>query len=588
MTAIVVPASEPQIAELLGDPGAAEALAAGLYKAATPFETFSERASDERLISGWKGYAYEAYRDAAGSAGPEHDAMHQSVRRVARAVTFYADTLQTLKRDRDDLRDRKQRLDADRTDLLAVIEAAVDPSASSIADLQARARDLTSRYRDLITDHDSWCRRVTDNEDQLRQSLASAKGLEGALSSTGGATQDATDAMNQPGAPGNGSTPAEVKSWWDGLSAEERAAVTAAYPETIGSADGLPASARDDANRILLDDDLATLEDKEADGTLTADEKKQLTNARAARDGLHRAENYIDPTTGTKPGGTLWLYDPTAFDGDGRVAVAVGDMDTADDVAVFTPGIKSEMTDTDFYTDKMTNVYESARYNGDGSSVAAMFWLGYDAPTGPTDPATLTEGRAEDGGRRLSDALDGLRASRPDDPHLTAIGHSYGSTTTAYAAADDDFAADDVVLIGSPGAGPAENADQLSVGSGHVYVGRDSRDGVAMLGDEGWVGKGPIGLGTDPSSEGFGATRFEAEDIDRSNLPNFGDAHGSYLDDDTESLYNIGKIVDGHGEDVERAEQSYDPWYSGAVDPESDRDPTANEPGRSDTGPDAD
>lgn len=60
-----------------------------------------------------------------------------------------------------------------------------------------------------------------------------------------------------------------------------------------------------------------------------------------------------------------------------------------------------------------------------------------------------------------------------------------------------------------------------------------------------------------------------------------------YLDDDTESLYSIGKIVDGHGSDVEEAKQSYDPWWGGAIDPEWGREPTANEPGRSDTGPDA-
>lgn len=390
--------------------------------------------------------------------------------------------------------------------------------------------------------------------------------------------------MDRPGAPGGGATPEEVRAWWDSLSEAEREAVVAAYPHLIGPADGLPAGARDEANRILLDDDLATLSAKEEDGTISDDERQVLDNAHATEEALAQADTLEDPITGETVGGTLWLYDPAAFDGDGRVAVAVGDLDTATDVAVFTPGITTEMEDVGKYTTQMSNLYEATRYTGDGSSVATMFWLGYDAPTGPTDWATLTEGRAEDGGERLADAFDGLRASRADHPaHLTAVGHSYGSTTTSYAAGDFDLAADDVVLIGSPGAGPADHAGDFGVGEDNVYVGRDSRDLVAVLGDEGWVGKGGLGLGTDPSSEEFGATRFEAEDVDRAWHRNTGDAHGSYLDHDTESLYNIARVVDGHGDAVVDADHSHDPWYSGPVDPEWDREPTADEAGRSDT-----
>lgn len=251
---------------------------------------------------------------------------------------------------------------------------------------------------------------------------------------------------------------------------------------------------------------------------------------------------------------------------------------------MFTPGIKTDMGDTERYTSDMINLYESARYNGDGSSVATMFWLGYDAPFGATDTATLSKGRADDGGENLADAIDGLRASRSDDPaHLTAIGHSYGSTTTAYAFGEHGAKADDVVLIGSPGAGPADRASDLGVGEDHVYVGRNSRDGVAFLGDEGWIGKGPIGLGTDPSSEDFEATRFEAEDTGRGDNRDFGDSHGSYLEPDSESLYNIGRIVDGQGGDVNDADPGADPWWRTARDPEWDRDPTQDIPGRSDT-----
>lgn len=584
-TVIEVPASQPAVVRKpQGDAAEADVLAESLYTAAARYEEVGDEAGQLQALAGWYGTAYDAYLAATKDVATEHSAMAHTVRRVGRSVTSYADTLRDLLRDWEVVVEVKSTLDERRRTLLADIEATTDPSENDIAALRERSVDLRADYYELVTDHDALHRRARENEDLLRQAFQAGTSLDDALSAEGGRPQVAQDAMAEPGAPGTGASPEEVNAWWEGLSEAEREAVIAAYPHLVGPADGLPAGVRDEANRILLDDDLASLGAKDEDGTISEDERGILDNAESAQEALAEADQTVDPLTGESVPGSLWLYDPGAFDGDGRVAVAVGDLDTATDVAVMTPGISTDMGDAPKYAGYMGNLYEATRYNGDGSSVATMFWLGYDAPTGPFDPATATEGRAEDGGERLADAFDGLRASREDDPaHMTAIGHSYGSTATSYAAGDFDLPADDVVLIGSPGAGPADHAGDFSVGEDHVYVGRDSRDLVATLGDEGWVGKGGIGLGTDPSSEDFGATRFEAEDVNRSWHINTGDAHGSYLNHDTESLYNIAQVVDGHGEDVNEADQSHDPWYSGPVDPEWDRDPTADEAGRSDT-----
>ena len=584
-TVIEVPPSEPaQVRRPEGDAGGADSLAEQLYTASGRYEEMADEAGQLQVLGAWFGTAYDTYLEKSQRVATEHDAMARTVERVGRAVTAYADTLRDLTRDWEQQVDRKTALDGRRRQLLADIEATIDPSEDVVAALRERSVDLRADYSELVTDHDALQRRTRENEDLLRQAFQAGTSLDDALSDDGGVPPVAQDAMSRPGAPGTGASPEEVKAWWDGLSEAEREAVVAAYPTLVGSADGLPAGARDEANRITLDDDVATLSSKEADGTLSSEEERVLDNATATQEALADADALTDPLTGDPVGGTLWLYDPAAFDGDGRVAVALGDLDTATDVAVMTPGITTEMDDVGTYAGKMTNLYEATRYTGDGSSVATMFWLGYDAPTGAFDGATLTEGRAEDGGERLADAFDGLRASRADDPaHLTAIGHSYGSTATSYAAGDFDLAADDVVLIGSPGAGPADEAGDFSVGDGHVYVGRDSRDAVATLGDEGWVGKGGLGLGTDPSSEDFGATRFDAERVDRGHTIWLGDAHSSYLNHDTESLYNIAQVVDGHGDAVNEADQSHDPWYSGAVDPEWDRDPTSDVRGESQT-----
>jgi pimeloyl-ACP methyl ester carboxylesterase len=237
--------------------------------------------------------------------------------------------------------------------------------------------------------------------------------------------------------------------------------------------------------------------------------------------------------------------------------------------------------------DEAVNVYQPAVYNGDGSPVASMMWLGYDAPDGPTDSATRTEGRAEDGGGQFADAVDGLRASRPyDDAHLTAIGHSYGSTTVPHAATDHGIDVDDIVLVGSPGAGGGvDHASDLGAGADHVYVGRNSGDIVGALGDHGWVGGGTLGgagLGNDPSEDDFGAKRFEAEDPTRSGWHRGTAQHERYFEPDSESLYNIGRVVDGSGH-VNPADHTSDPWYGPPEDPEIDREPTFDERGRSNT-----
>ncbi len=586
MTDVVidVPVSRPTLERPQGDAGGADSLATTLYRAASRYEDLSDEATQlGDLSSAWWGDAYEAYRDAAGGASDDHARMSETVRRVGRAVSAYADNLREHKRTYDDLVEAKSSADSDRTQLLEDVRAATDVTDAQITALQQRASALDGRYRDLVTDHDALQRQVRQNEDTLRQAFVAGTSLTGALSADGGIPSAAQDAMSKPGAPGDGATPAQVAAWWEGLSEAEQEAVVAAYPQTLGGADGLPAGARNEANRLLIEDDVARLEAKEDDGTLTPLETRMLENARKTQEALEDADGFTDPTTGETPGGQLWLYDPSAYDGDGRVAVAIGDLDTADDVAVMTPGINTDMTSVTGYVGDIANLYESTTYQGDGSSVATMFWLGYDAPHGPTDPATIGSGTAEDGGGRLADAVDGLRASRVADPaNMTAIGHSYGSTTTSYAAVDHGLDVDRVALIGSPGAGPADSADDFSVGADDLYVGRNSRDGVAFLGDEGGY-HNPGGLGRDPSYDDFGATRFEAENIDRTDHRNFDQDHGAYFDVDSESLYNLGRIVDGDVGDVNEAPGTTDPWWRWADDDEGERDPSSNEAGRSDT-----
>ena len=54
----------------------------------------------------------------------------------------------------------------------------------------------------------------------------------------------------------------EVARWWNDLNVFQRAAVLAVTPSAIGNLDGVPAWARDQANRQLLASDLERLDDR--------------------------------------------------------------------------------------------------------------------------------------------------------------------------------------------------------------------------------------------------------------------------------------------------------------------------------------
>jgi hypothetical protein len=296
---IQIPASEPTIRRPPGSPDAIDAVARTLYAAAGRYEEFDDLATTAKVVSGWYGDAYEAYAGAAGRAASEHATMAATLTRVAHVCSAHSDTLTDLQRDCDALVDTKVWLDGSRDHLIADVDAAKDATPEEVSALQDRAQTLRTEYRTLVLDHDALQRKVRANEDLMRAAFEGATVLTEIFAPGGTADPLASGAMGKPGAPGTGASATAVAEWWSTLTAAEKEAVIAGYPDVIGNADGLPADARDQANRICLDGDLDTLESKEADGTISSLEQKTLDNARAAwtRPGGHlrRPHHRRDP-----------------------------------------------------------------------------------------------------------------------------------------------------------------------------------------------------------------------------------------------------------------------------------------------------
>ena len=486
--------------------------------------------------------------------------------------------LTELLRRYEDLVEHRGSIDSRRSELVREIDASVDIDDAEVAEFRDRARAVAGDIDTLTADDDQLQLEVREAETAMQAAFRTADSLQKARNQAACRPDPADDAMRKSGSPLlKGSSARDVKRWWDALSDGERTSVISAYPDVIGSADGVPVAHRDRANRLLLDLDLEALTLLDQRGELPRRAQRTLENARAARAAVDQGAALTDPVTGEHLHPMVFLYDPRAFGGDGRVAISLGDPDTADNVSVLVPGFGTAGGSASGQIDRADSIYQTVRFEAPNHSVASMMWIGYDAPSGSDAAGVTGEGRARDGGALLANSIDGLRASREGSgAHLTVVGHSYGSTTTGHAASDHGLHVDDLVVVGSPGLGDeVDHAADLGIGADHVWVGKNSSDPVAMLGDTGTVNGGVVGLGpgNDPAEDRFGAYRFRAESLTRGSvLPDMAD-HSKYFDPTSEAARNIGLVISGHYNDVSGAAHVHDPWLGKAQDPEGHRHP---------------
>lgn len=356
--------------------------------------------------------------------------------------------------------------------------------------------------------------------------------------------------------------PAERKKWWDGLSDEQRQEYLKVAPDLIGDLDGIPAVVRDEANRNYLPvliDDLARQGGDEAKTKLNA-----LRMIQEKLNGPSHPPMYLLGIGG---------------EGNGRAIVSYGNPDTSRNVSAYVPGFGTKLN-KDFVEETMKRAEDTALGAQEvDPSTASIIWLGYDAPQSVD---VMSRDNAQRGAPTYNEFMSGLSATNANkDPHVTAIGHSYGSLTVGTAAKEAGGipGVDDVILLGSPGV-DAQKATELGVGKEHVFVGAADNDPVTHLPTKaesylglsvGWALGGPEGVrtandffdvgnddvyfGKDPASEAFGAQRFLVDDGPRMVLEagKF-DAHSQYFDPerDRKSAENIAKIVGGRPEEIVR------------------------------------
>ncbi len=346
-----------------------------------------------------------------------------------------------------------------------------------------------------------------------------------------GATNAAAAAMKDLGLVDpyipDGKDPEKSAAWWKGLTTEQQEAYLALHPKEIGKLDGLPASVRDEANRLVLDEKLdAYRTGKPGDFGINEDEYKSRIAA------MEEIRRKLTASDGNPEQHRMFLLgiDPDVHNG--RAIVSTGNPDTSQHTAVFVPGTGTVLSGVPGQMDHIRRLQKAAEDKADDETVAVVSWLGYETPEWGDASVAFTD-RGDAGAPDLRNFTKGLRVAEGGNgvcSHLTVMAHSYGTYVVGAAARDGGVNADDILALGSPGMG-VDKASELNIDPKHVWVGTARDDFIReVAGDL----SGPA-----PQNMYFGAQNIR---IDTS-------GHGGYWDagpgGTSESLQNQGRIIAG-------------------------------------------
>ncbi len=335
----------------------------------------------------------------------------------------------------------------------------------------------------------------------------------------------------------------DVTSWWGGLPSDTQTALVAASPTLVGNLDGVPFDVRDRSNRAALRSTMAGLEN-----TIRTNPGRTIVeNARVQLRMLQSIASALG-STAASPRRSLLTLDT---DGQGKAAIVVGDIRTADYVSYLVPGmfftIENQMGD---WADAASTLYDEQRSwlallggPDQHKTVATVAWIGYHTPN-LTNVGGIQN--AEEGRDSLAHAIEGLQSLRSgNEPYTTVIAHSYGSTAALMALTEYSSHVDALALVGSPGS-PAKSVSQLHVEPGHVWVGDAAWDPIPHSSY----------FGSDPSSHDYGAKSMGVGgglDSLTGGILSGSIGHNEYFSAGTESMRNFALIAINQGQYVSGA-----------------------------------
>ena len=373
-------------------------------------------------------------------------------------------------------------------------------------------------------------------------------------------------------------SPSQNAAWWNSLPEERKKFLIDHCPDDIRHLDGLPAAARDQANRNALEgyvdangkkhqgaleDAKQAAENAKKDPNISGKERKQLTEKYEDLKAIHeQTANDVRASKGLAPAYLLdFNYDEEYHRT--TAIVSSGNPDTATHVSTLVPGIGTNVRgDLGKYVAANDRLRAQTAHAGvDPNNVATISYLGYVAPKndGFNNIQAADIGYANRAAPVLARFEEGLRANAEANHHKftnTLVTHSYGSTTGGKAAAlMAPGTIDRLILTGSPGGG-VDSIDEYNVPREHVYESSiPEGDAVQGIGPDAYYGKNPRHL------EGITHLSGDATDAkdywhllpeDVGHHARFGNAlahaianHMLYFDDGTRTSQDFANIIAG-------------------------------------------
>ncbi|RKT09571.1 alpha/beta hydrolase family protein [Streptomyces sp. 1114.5] len=444
-----------------------------------------------------------------------------------------------------------------------------DPASANFAgkDAEAQAQEISRRITAALTEADHADQTINARLAHLATNASNGTGLDAA---TVKADTDAAKKLEE--VPAAGTDPNNVKAWWNSLTDEQQHRMILNHPDQVGNLDGVPAAARDQANRINLQRGKQDLQ-RQLDGLGPEPshfigfgkdriENPEYTKWKSTRDdlqdkmhGVTAIEDRLNkPVDASHPPTFLLGFDTN---GKGHAIIAVNNPDTADNVSTYVPGtgarlgsIGSDINRSDLM---VQSADEANRKAGDKSTNSSITWVGYDAPQNIV-PEAADDTYAKNAEDKLRNFELGLHATHDGKiANNTVLAHSYGTTTVGYAMRDKGLPVDNAVLIASPGCG-VENAKELRIDPSHVYAAQSPADAI------GWAAAvDPGGMWDNivdnvSTSWGMGDGDHHLIHGRQTTVPQFGAhvlptdpeaGHSDYWNDGSPTLTSMGQIIAG-------------------------------------------
>ena len=156
----------------------------------------------------------------------------------------------------------------------------------------------------------------------------------------------------------------------------------------------------------------------------------------------------------------LLVYESAGSGSQGRAAIGMGDISTADNIATLAPGVSNAPVNMAEGISSAAALRSEAQRLAPGDLTAVVAWYGYDIPLSairgvPVNPLTaaantaaaLTDVNARAGGALLVADIDRFHQLAPATARFVAVGFSMGATTVSAAQAARGADIDDLVML---------------------------------------------------------------------------------------------------------------------------------------------